>query len=568
MGLAAIVGACSQGPEGPVGAPGGRDGIVLRYVSPRLQVAPAGAPETLTLAIEIRRPSGDGGTEPYAGARLEAALEEGTASVLVPTAVADARGIARFPVRLPGERGKSRLVVMLSSDPRSFLRYDVVAAPIVPIELAPGAIEDLNVPRGGALLRFRMAAQDEILLVPHQTDLDRTGVPYRFLNQAPGSGGAAIVLGADPITMPELAAAGEEPGDVVRGSIEPGGLVAAGETAPTVNIKSCRIDVDREAPLRYRGDLISLYVDAPPGQFQARIDSLGRAFDEAIFPTNTRLFGPTTDFDGNGRVIVVMSPELSQGGVYCDTIRTIGVEAFYAAWSPEDALDRPLGTLAHEHQHVINAGHHLRTDGGIGDERWLNEALSYAGEFLNGSWGGTMVRLWQFLGGQNNGLSMLPLEYAPTFNDEYMMFLLYLRDRFGPNLYLALGASGRTGVANIEAVTGVDFPTLLRDWFIASVVSGRGVTDDPRYSYRSIDLHGMAEQIDACRCVPPARFDGMALERLRFDRPFDVFRSLDRADADYYRLQPDPAADGPRSYDLYYDAFGRAAVKLTAVRVR
>lgn len=568
MALASIVASCSQAPEGPVGASGGRDGIVLRYVSPRLQVVPAGAPETVTLALEIRRPSGDGGTEAFAGARLEAALEEGTASVLAPTAVADARGIARFPVRLPGEPGKSKLVVMLSSDPRSFLRFDVAAAPIVPVDLAPGAIEDLNVPRGGVLLRFRLAAQDEILLVPHQTDLDRTGVPYRFLNQAAGSAGSAAVLGADPITMPELAAAGEEPGNVVRGSIEPGGLVAAGENSATVSIKSCRIEADRQAPLRYRGERISLYVDAPRDRHQARIDSLGEAFDERIFPTNTKLFGPTTDFDGNGRVIVVMSPELAQGGVYCDTIRTIGVEAFYAAWSPGDALDRPLGTLAHEHQHVINAGHHLRTDGAIGDEPWLNEALSYAGEALNGYWGGPMVRVWQFLGGQNNGLSMLPLEYALAFNDEYMMFLLYLRDRFGPGLYLALGASGRSGVANVEAVTGVDFPTLIRDWFIASVVSGRGVTDDPRYAYHSIDLHGMAEEIDACRCVPPARFDGMALERLRFDQRFDVFRSLDRADADYYRLLPDPAADGPRTYDLYYDAFGRAAVKLTAVRVR
>lgn len=553
---------CSE-KEGPVGSPGGRDGIVLRYVTPSAQVVPATSPHVVTLALTVGRAGDDGETVPMANELLKAALEEGRGRLRSQFAPTDARGLAAFQVEMPAQGDRTRIVVTLDRDPRSFLRFEIVAAPITDVDLEVGEIQEVRPSAEGAMLRFPAVPDAEYILIPYQTDLERRP-GYRLLYQAPGD---ALVGSLAPPELPRgRAVGGGEAGHVRRGDIESGGLVPAAGIAPAVNIKSCRIEADRVAPLRYLGSNVAIYVDAPADSHQARIDSLGQVFEEDIFPTNTAIFGSTTDFDDNDRVLVIMSPELGvEGGVYCDTIRNRGIESFYANWVPTDPIDRPLATLAHEHQHVINAGHHVTSRGDIGDERWLNEGLSYAAEALHGYWGGTLQRVWQFLSGQNGGLSLLPLDYSGSFDDRYMMFMLYLWDRFGPLVFLNLGQSGQAGVRNVEGVTGLPFEELLRDWFIAAAVSNRGLIEGVRYNYRSVDLHGMEEQIAACSCVPGARFQGMTLEMLHLDATFNVTRTLDRADADYYRLPT--GADG-RVHDVFFDAFGRTTVRMAIVRSR
>ena len=544
---------------GPVGAPGGRDGIILRYLTPSAQVVPSTTPRVVTLALTIQRPAEGGVTEPYAGALMQAALDEGRGRLRSQFSTADSRGLASFEVEMPAQVDRTRVTVTLQEDPRSFLPFEIVATGITPVALEAGGILELQPTAEGNLLRFP-AEDAEYTLIPYQTDLERrTG--YRLLYQAPGD----VMVGslATAELAGGLAVGGGTTGQAHQG-IDAGGLTPAAGIAPALNIKSCRIDADRMAPLRYLGHHVAIYVDAPADSHQARIDSLGRAFDEDIFPTNGRLFGPTTDLDGNGRVLVIMSPELGvDGGVYCDSVRLRGVEAFYANWIPVDPIDRPLSTLAHEHQHVINAGYHLASRGAVGDERWLNEGLSLAAEALNGYWGRPLSRIWSFLGGQNGGLTMLPLDYGEIFDDRYMMFLLYLGDRFGSLTYRKLGESGLAGVSNVERVTGLPFHELLRDWFITVAVSNQGLLDDPRYNYLTLNLQGMEEEIAACSCVPGSRLEGMTLERLHLDATFNITRTLDRADADYFRLRTEA---GGRDFDVYFDAFGKTTVRMAVIR--
>lgn len=529
---------------------------------------PATSPHIVTIALAVRRTGPDGKTIPFAGVLLEAKVDEGQGRLEQTFVTADSRGIASVGVVMPADGDKTRVEVALERDRRSWLPFEVVSAPIVDVEMPVGAIRDIEAPRDGVLLRLPASPTAEYFLIPHQTDGDRSGAAYRFLRQTTASRPGDVALGDQGLAVQAGASSLGVPDEFGLDAIDPHNLVPSAGVADRMNIRSCRINAERDAPLRYLGQRIALYVDAARDLHQARIDSLGRAFDGDIFPLNTRLFGPTTDLDGNERVIVVLSPELQgNGGAYCDTIRTIGVEAFYGTWTPTDPIDRPLSTLAHEHQHVINAGYHLRSRNAIGDDRWLNEGMSFAAEALHGYWGGPILRMWLFLGGQNSGLSALPLDYAPAFADEYMMFLLYLRDRFGPDTYLALGRSGKAGVPNVEAVTGVAFEALLHDWFVANAVSNSGLTDDPRFNYESVDLHGMAAEIANCDCVPPARFGGLNMEMLRLSSPFDVWRRLDRADADYYRLLADGNGEA-EAQELYYDAFGLQTTKLTIVRAR
>jgi len=562
-----VVGCGSDG-GGIVGAPGGRNGVQLRYQSPRTQIVAADRARAVMLSIEVLREVPSGGLEPFASALLKATREEGRGVISTTLQTTNSLGIASFDVSMPAAGDKTKVTIALEDDAQSFLPFDVVAAPVVPLDLQVGSIWDVTLPTDGVLVRLAGDAGAEYFAMPYQTDTERSGATYRLLYQGlePGENPA---IGVPELTSPRAISPGPAgPDHVVHGSGLESGLKLSDAIPNEVNIRSCRIDVDRFAPLRYLGERIAMYVDAASDEHQARIDSLGTAFDASIFPLNTTLYGPTTDLDDNQRVLVVMSPALAgAGGVYCDTIRTQGIESFYGNWNPSDPIDRPLSTLAHEHQHVINAGYHLVTTGAAGDDRWLNEGLSYSAEALHQYWGSAMVRVWQFLSGQNGGLSMLPLEYSPVFNDRYMMFLLYLRDRFGPNLYQLLGASGKRGVSNIESVTGMTFETLLHDWFIANAISNRGLTESPRYNYHTIDFHDMADEVSACQCIPPGGFNGMNMERLSLSDAFDVSRTLDRADADYYRLVVGTAADD-QVYDLYFDAFGRATTRLTIIRAK
>ena len=66
--LALLALACSE-KQGPVGAPGGRDGIVLRYVTPRAQVVTSSTPHVVTLALSVSRSDDAGETVPFEGDR-------------------------------------------------------------------------------------------------------------------------------------------------------------------------------------------------------------------------------------------------------------------------------------------------------------------------------------------------------------------------------------------------------------------------------------------------------------------------------------------------------------------
>jgi hypothetical protein len=566
LAIAALCAACGDAGS-PVGSPGGRDGLELVYATPRLRVVPTDGPLRVRIGLIVRREDAAGGSTPLPDARLVVVREEGKGVPAAEVVVTGPQGLASVDVEMPPTPDLTRVVFRMEDDAGSYLPFDIVSAPVVETDLSPGQIvARLDVPKGGAILRLRLDADADVVLIPYETDPDRSGASYRILFQGTTPGPAAAAFGADPPRLPQALAPRAETGDVIEGAAGERRGLAPAAVPQSLDIASCMVSASRKAPLRYLGTRIALYVDAPPAAHQTRIDSIGRAFDESIYPRNADLFGVASDLDRNGVVFVVMTPELRDvDGVYCDSIRRVGTEALFLTWD-DRPVDQVLATLAHEHQHLINATHHVQSDGGVGDERWVNEGMSLAAEALNGYWRESLLRLWVFLNGQNGGLSMLPLDYVPAFDDRYMAFFLYLEDRF-PGALKALSTSGRRGIDNVEFVTHMPFEELLRDWFVALAVSNRGITDEPRYTYRSVDLMGMTEEIAACECSPVETFTGMRLEPLHLTTTFDASRMLAGADADYYRLLP-PADSGVTTYDVYFDAFGREFVEIAVARVR
>jgi len=559
--------ACGGGGQGPV-APGGRDGVILRYVTPRLQVVESGAPSQVEIALEIRRETTPPESEPWADAALRVVREDGLGTPSATRVVTDQDGVARFHVTMPPAADKTAIVVSLEADSYSYLPFDVVSAPVLAVDIEPGEILHLDPPRDGVILRFAATeAEARWTLIPHSTDLERGGIPYRFFHQPPVAGAGAASFGARTAVQPFAAPLPGEPregGDVMTGAdVDPGRLVPSSTVPTELSIKSCATSAERMAPLRYLGERVAIYVDDDPDLHQARIDSLGQAFDERIHPTNSQVFGQGTDLDGNGVVYAILTPAIS-GGAYCDSVRRVHVEAFYATWNPVVRIEALMSLMAHEHQHVIHSGiRRLGQD----DALWVNEGMSLAAEAINGFWYSALPRAWLFLNGQNTGLTMLQRTYSRSFDEKYMMLFLYLGDRFGDDFYQRLASSARFDTGNIEFVTGFSFDMILRDWFVASGIAGRGAVNDASYSYDTIVLHGMESEATGCICLPVARLDGMRLEPLTLGAGFDAFRSLANADADYYELIA-PATLGTGTRDVYYDAYGRASVKLSLARTR
>jgi len=171
------------------------------------------------------------------------------------------------------------------------------------------------------------------------------------------------------------------------------------------------------ASLQYVGSNILLYADtlAPAGGFTpTQLQAYGQYFDQTLFPIDTTAFGPPTDIDGNGHVIVLMStvvnadtptatcesegfvagffnaedytptatdPNSNQGEIFYTIVPDPNGQ--YSCAHPLSDLEGIVPpTFLHELQHLIDFGEHVVVSGGQPLSSWLDEGLSIAAEEL------------------------------------------------------------------------------------------------------------------------------------------------------------------------------------------
>ena len=67
------------------------------------------------------------------------------------------------------------------------------------------------------------------------------------------------------------------------------------------------------------------------------------------------------------------------------------------------------------------------------------------------------------------------------------LHVAYLADRFGEDIVGSLTRTTRTGVSNVEARSGTQWPALLSDWWAATWLDGPGTESGPLV-YPTIDL--------------------------------------------------------------------------------
>jgi hypothetical protein len=294
------------------------------------------------------------------------------------------------------------------------------------------------------------------------------------------------------------------------------------------------------------------------------LDSIANEFDALTFPTDSSYYNAPTDIDNNGRVIMLFSGQINKltppnsttliGGFFFagDFFPTTGSqpgsfcaesnrgEIFYLmspdpngkfgnVRTPSKVRQETRGTIAHEFQHMINAGNRFQNPAVKRFEStWLDEALAHFAEDAVG-------RVQRGFGDLQtlDHNSILPCSPCSPANDydaffyqnlarlTYWMvnpddfaptskmadtslatrgaawaFLRYVADNYsGANpraLTRKLAAGPDTGVANLTAATGVSMDTLVAGWLVSMYADHRGIPGlASNYQYRSYNFQSV-----------------------------------------------------------------------------
>ncbi|HEV8358479.1 MAG TPA: hypothetical protein VGQ17_17125 [Gemmatimonadales bacterium] len=281
------------------------------------------------------------------------------------------------------------------------------------------------------------------------------------------------------------------------------------------------------AKLAVAGSNLLVYVDtlAPANGFTASdLQAFSQYFDQTLYDIVVGAFGPPTDLDQNGRVIMLLSPIVNaiSPAAQCAT------QGFVAGFfSPDDltssshsnqgeifysVVPDPNGTVScvhsvagvgaavpatfmHEMQHLINFSQHVVLHGGGPGSSWLDEGLSIAAEelgslhfeqkcpapscrtnpdqlFPDSAQGFVQSFLYDsYQYGLLPDTASLTLNTDDTFGFSWRggdwLLAHWLGDQYGPAVFQRLEQGPSDGVTDLVAATGQPFQTLFGNFGLA-----------------------------------------------------------------------------------------------------
>jgi hypothetical protein len=286
------------------------------------------------------------------------------------------------------------------------------------------------------------------------------------------------------------------------------------------------------ARLAYVGSNVLVYLDTltPANGFtSAQLQAYGLLFDQTLYPIDTAAFGPPSDLDQNGHVIMLMSPAVNALTSKSDCATLGFVAGFFeeedlgaGAGDPDSnqgeifysVVPDPNGTVScahtaadvgfavpatfmHELQHLISYSQHVVIHGGLPEYGWLDEGLSIVAEELGSLYyekkcPGTACRTnpAQIFPDSSQGFvsdflydsyqyALLPDTASVTLHSDSddgfswrggdWLLMRWLGDQYGAAVFKTLDQSRLIGVPNIEASAGKPFPQLFADFGLALV---------------------------------------------------------------------------------------------------
>jgi len=269
---------------------------------------------------------------------------------------------------------------------------------------------------------------------------------------------------------------------------------------------------------------------------QEDVERFGTLFDDPIHSVDVGVFGATSDVDDNGKVIILFTPSVNRlstpgsgefvGGflfgldLFTEAENSNAAEIFYVMvpdptgqYGNVQSLNFVRTTvpaiLAHELQHMIHHNQRIIERGAERtDALWLSEALAQMGEHLVGEelqrqgsaeaedyQKGNWRRANQFLANPAD-VSLIVATGQGSLGERGAgwMFVRHLRDQTGSDAVLAsLTQTTRTGIDNVEAVTGSPWEDLFSDWIAAVAVEaqlagGSPLPVRPELQFPGVDL--------------------------------------------------------------------------------
>jgi hypothetical protein len=312
---------------------------------------------------------------------------------------------------------------------------------------------------------------------------------------------------------------------------------------------SCDSFVPSTATAKVVGARVAIYVDdsAPAGYTQADLDNVGQLFDSQLYPIDTTAFGRESDLDSNGVVIVLLTQRVNALSPNCQTTGSVILgyffgldllpsqphsndgEIFYGAVPGSTtggcsiptslAIEALPGVFIHEFQHMISFNQHVLLRNSPVEEIWLNEGLSHFAEELGGENvpdafcmpafpncesqfnGDNISNSFKYLDSVEANFLIEPSSSSGTLPERgaNWLFVRWLADHFaateprGTELTRALVQTNVIGAANVTAVTGEDFSTLVSQWQLANFLTNLpGFTPSTnRLQYTTLDLRSI-----------------------------------------------------------------------------
>jgi len=232
-----------------------------------------------------------------------------------------------------------------------------------------------------------------------------------------------------------------------------------------------------------------------------RLQALGQAFENQIYPTDRAFFGsewtPGVDNDPHLYVVYTLGLSSHTGGYFSseDEINPLidpysnGHEMFVINAVSFPVLDdRFYGVLAHEFQHMISYNQHRNQVG------WMNEGFSVLATFINGYGSDGYDALYTpdpdlQLNDFPNDQNQIALHYGAAF-----LFLDYFLNRFGEQATQTLTKVPQDGLDGVDTVlnqigakdasTGkpITADDVFADWSVANYLLDPSVGDG-RYAY-------------------------------------------------------------------------------------
>jgi hypothetical protein len=291
---------------------------------------------------------------------------------------------------------------------------------------------------------------------------------------------------------------------------------------------SCTSFVSVTATAKYVGSDAAIYLDnaAPSGGYtQSDIDAAGALFENPVYGLHvidTTAFGSESDLDGNGVVVILLTPKVNALSGSCTNSVIAGFffggdltsqagsnhgEIFYSMVPDPSSATCPIGkafasqllpvTFIHEFQHMISFNQHvLVRNCGCTEDIWLNEGLSHFAEELGGRQidnsvctnascldqyvRGDLQNAYDYLSDPEGNYLVEPETSTGTLAERgaNWLFVRWMVDQFAADSVLGtaftrqLVGTADFGVTNVENRTATAFSILVPQWQIANFTEG------------------------------------------------------------------------------------------------